>query len=74
MEFSVLALPIFPVRVRIVAALKNVPGGRKGAPPVAESSDRSGWAAACLGASKAKREGLAATRTVLGRKKPQPFG
>ena len=36
--------------------------GHEGAPPVAESSDRNGWAAACLGASEAQREGLAATR------------
>jgi len=39
-------------------------GGHEGAPPVTESSDRNGWAAACLDASKAKREGLAATRST----------
>ena len=35
-------------------------------PPVAESRERRSWAAACLGASKAKREGLAATRKSPG--------
>ena len=36
--------------------------GRKGAPPVAESSDRSGWAGACVCANNVQRKCLAPTR------------
>ena len=36
--------------------------GRKGAPPVAESSDRSGWAGACVCANNVRRKCLATTR------------
>jgi len=44
--------------------LREAVGGRKGAPPVAESSDRSGWAGTCLCTSKAQGKGLVPTRTV----------
>ena len=37
-------------------------GGRKGAPPVAESSDRSGWAATCICANNVRHKCLVATR------------
>ena len=36
--------------------------GRKGAPPVAEPSDRSGWAGACVCANNVQRKCLATTR------------
>ena len=39
--------------------------GCKGAPPVAESSNRSSWAGTWLGASKAKREALVPTRRAV---------
>ena len=70
----VLALPIFPARAMYCPAVKKRACGPQGSAAGGGKSDCSGWAAACLGASKAMREGLAATRTVLGRKKPQPFG
>ena len=38
--------------------------GLQGSAASGGKSDRSSWAAACLGASEAKREGLAATRTA----------
>ena len=36
--------------------------GRKGAPPVAESSDRSGWAGTCLCTNEVQGKGLVPTR------------
>ena len=37
-------------------------GARKGAPPVAESSDRSGWAGTCLCTNEVQGKGLVPTR------------
>ena len=42
--------------------MRALPVGFERLPPVAETKERRSWAAACLGASEAKREGLAATR------------
>ena len=42
--------------------MRALPVGFERLPPVAETKKRRSWAAACLGASEAKREGLAATR------------
>ena len=36
--------------------------GRKGAPPVAESSDRRGWAGTCLCTNEVQGKGLVPTR------------
>ena len=44
--------------------LREAVGGRKGAPPVAESSDRSGWAGTCVCTSEAQGKCLVPTRTV----------
>ena len=38
--------------------------GRKGAPPVAESSDRSGWAGTCLCTNEVQGKGLVPTRVL----------
>ena len=40
--------------------------GRKGAPPVAESSDRSGWAGTCLCTNEVQGKGLVPTRKSQG--------
>ena len=40
------------------------PGARKGAPPVAESSDRSGWAGTCLCTNEVQGKGLVPTRVL----------
>ena len=63
-RFSVLALPIFPVSTRIVLPFKSMPVGRKGAPPVAESSDRCGWAGTCFCANNVQRKCLVPTRNI----------
>ena len=68
-----LALRILPARAMYCPAVKKRACGPQGSAAGGGKSDRSGWAAACLGASKVKREGLAATRTVLGRKKAPIF-
>ena len=60
-----LALPIFPVSTNIVAALRNVPGDHEGAPPMAESSNRNGWADTCVCANNVQRRCLVSTRNVL---------
>ena len=38
--------------------------GRKGAPPVAESSDRSGWAGTCLCTNEVQGKGLVPTQIL----------
>ena len=53
----VLALPIFPCRLRIVLPFRNSPVGRKGAPPVAEKATAAAGQALAL--PQAKRSGKA---------------
>ena len=47
---------------RVIARRPQADVGRKGAPPVAESSDRSGWAGTCLCTNEVQGKGLVPTR------------
>ena len=47
---------------RVIARRPQADVGRKGAPPGAESSDRSGWAGTCLCTNEVQGKGLVPTR------------
>ena len=51
---------------RVIARRPQADVGRKGAPPGAESSDRSGWAGTCLCTNEVQGKGLVPTRKSQG--------